>query len=76
VINSMHTDLPNHPQAHSHLHTGCFQFVRPFLGAWSLYGLLQLHGARILTHRNLQQCRLRHFGVRDFLLWRGLHSRC
>jgi hypothetical protein len=55
VINSMHTDLPNHPQAYSQLHTGCFQFVRPFLGAWSLYGLLQLHRARLLTHRNLQQ---------------------
>ena len=39
VINSMHTDLPNHPQAYSQLHTGSFQFVRPSLGAWSLYGL-------------------------------------
>jgi hypothetical protein len=39
VINSMHTDLPNHPQAYAQLHTGSFQFVRPSLGAWSLYGL-------------------------------------
>ncbi|MCG8600556.1 MAG: DUF1501 domain-containing protein [Verrucomicrobiales bacterium] len=39
LINSMHTDLPNHPQAYAQLHTGSFQFVRPSLGAWSLYGL-------------------------------------
>lgn len=39
VINSMHTDLPNHPQAQTQLHTGNFQFVRPSLGAWTLYGL-------------------------------------
>ncbi|NRB76955.1 MAG: DUF1501 domain-containing protein [Verrucomicrobiales bacterium] len=39
VINSMHTDLPNHPQAFAQLHTGSFQFIRPSLGAWSLYGL-------------------------------------
>ncbi len=39
VINSMHTDLPSHPQAYTQLHTGSFQFVRPSLGAWSLYGL-------------------------------------
>ncbi|MEK6238375.1 MAG: DUF1501 domain-containing protein [Planctomycetales bacterium] len=39
VINSMHTDLPNHPQAFLQLHTGSFQFVRPSLGAWTLYGL-------------------------------------
>ncbi len=39
VINSMHTDLPNHPQAYAQLHTGSFQFTRPSLGAWSLYGL-------------------------------------
>jgi hypothetical protein len=35
----MHTDLPNHPQAQVQLHTGSFQFVRPSLGAWTLYGL-------------------------------------
>ncbi len=39
LINSMHTDLPNHPQAFTQLHTGNFQFVRPSLGAWTLYGL-------------------------------------
>ncbi|NNE90712.1 MAG: DUF1501 domain-containing protein, partial [Verrucomicrobiales bacterium] len=39
LINSMHTDLPNHPQAQVQLHTGNFQFVRPSLGAWTLYGL-------------------------------------
>jgi hypothetical protein len=39
VINSMHTDLPNHAQAFGQMHTGSFQFVRPSLGAWSLYGL-------------------------------------
>jgi len=39
LINSMHTDLPNHPQAQTQLHTGNFQFVRPSLGAWTLYGL-------------------------------------
>jgi hypothetical protein len=36
---SMHTDLPNHSQAFVQLHTGSFQFVRPSLGAWTLYGL-------------------------------------
>lgn len=39
VINSMHTDLPNHAQAFTQLHTGSFQFVRPSVGAWTLYGL-------------------------------------
>ncbi len=38
-IYSMHTDLPNHSQAFLQMHTGSFQFVRPSLGAWSLYGL-------------------------------------
>jgi hypothetical protein len=38
-IKSMHTDLPNHAQAFLQLHTGSFQFVRPSLGSWSLYGL-------------------------------------
>ncbi len=35
----MHTDLPNHSQAFAQMHTGSFQFVRPSLGAWTLYGL-------------------------------------
>ncbi|NBV45338.1 MAG: DUF1501 domain-containing protein [Planctomycetia bacterium] len=39
VINSMATDLPAHPQAFAQLHTGATQFVRPSLGAWTLYGL-------------------------------------
>jgi len=39
LINSMTTDLPAHPQAFTQLHTGTTQFVRPSLGAWSLYGL-------------------------------------
>jgi hypothetical protein len=39
VIRSMHTDLPNHAQAFTQLHTGSFQFVRPSVGAWTLYGL-------------------------------------
>ena len=39
VVNSMATDLPAHPQAFAQLHTGTTQFVRPSLGAWTLYGL-------------------------------------
>ncbi len=39
IINSMHTDLPNHAQALVQMHTGSFQFVRPSVGAWTLYGL-------------------------------------
>jgi hypothetical protein len=39
VINSMATDLPAHPQAFAQLNTGTAQFVRPSLGAWTLYGL-------------------------------------
>ena len=39
LLNGMHTDLPNHPQAAVQLHTGSFQFVRPSMGAWVLYGL-------------------------------------
>ena len=35
----MQTDLPAHPQAFLQMHTGSFQFVRPSLGAWTLYGL-------------------------------------
>lgn len=38
-IHSMHTDLPNHSQAFIQMHTGSFQFNRPSLGAWTLYGL-------------------------------------
>ena len=39
LLNSLHTDVPNHPQALVQLHTGSFQFVRPSVGAWVLYGL-------------------------------------
>ena len=39
LIRSMHTDLPAHPQAFLMMHTGSSQFVRPSLGAWTLYGL-------------------------------------
>jgi hypothetical protein len=39
VINSMATELPAHPQAFAQLHTGSTQFIRPSLGAWTLYGL-------------------------------------
>ncbi|HBN75758.1 MAG TPA: DUF1501 domain-containing protein, partial [Planctomycetaceae bacterium] len=38
-IKSMRTDLPNHSQAFLQMHTGSFQFTRPSLGSWSLYGL-------------------------------------
>ncbi|MDA1018200.1 MAG: DUF1501 domain-containing protein, partial [Planctomycetota bacterium] len=39
IINSMHTDNNNHPQALEQMHTGSFQFVRPSIGSWVLYGL-------------------------------------
>lgn len=39
VLNGMHTDLPNHAQAFLQMHCGLFQFPRPSLGAWVLYGL-------------------------------------
>lgn len=39
LLNGMHTDLPNHAQAFLQLHCGTFQFPRPSLGAWTLYGL-------------------------------------
>lgn len=39
ILNSMHTDLPNHAQAFLQMHCGLFQFPRPSLGAWVLYGL-------------------------------------
>jgi hypothetical protein len=39
VLNGMHTDVPAHPQAFAQLHTGMFQFKRPSMGAWALYGL-------------------------------------
>jgi len=39
IIRSMHTNLPAHPEAYLMLHTGSSQFIRPSLGAWTLYGL-------------------------------------
>ena len=39
LLRSMHTDIPNHPQAFVQMHTGSAQFVRPSMGAWVLYGL-------------------------------------
>ncbi|MDX1946165.1 MAG: DUF1501 domain-containing protein [Pirellulaceae bacterium] len=39
VVNSMWTDVPNHPQAFLMLHTGEFRFARPSMGSWVLYGL-------------------------------------
>ncbi len=39
VINGMAGEVPNHPQAYLKLHTGSFRFVRPSVGAWTLYGL-------------------------------------
>jgi hypothetical protein len=39
VIRSMQTDLPAHGPASIQLHTGSTQFIRPSIGAWSLYGL-------------------------------------
>ncbi len=38
-VHSMQTDLPAHPQAFIRLHTGTSQFIRPSMGAWTLYGL-------------------------------------
>lgn len=39
MLHAMQTDLPNHSQAFMQMHTGSFQFLRPSLGAWTLYGL-------------------------------------
>jgi hypothetical protein len=39
LLNSMYTDVPNHPQSWLMLHTGEFRFTRPSMGAWLLYGL-------------------------------------
>ncbi len=39
VLNGMHTDLPAHSNATIMMHTGNFRFVRPSMGAWTLYGL-------------------------------------
>jgi len=39
MLHGMQTDLPAHPQAFLQMHCGIFQFPRPSLGAWVLYGL-------------------------------------
>lgn len=39
LLRGMHCDQPNHAQAFVQMHTGSFQFVRPSMGSWSLYGL-------------------------------------
>ncbi|MCC9655359.1 DUF1501 domain-containing protein [Rhodopirellula halodulae] len=39
LLRGMHCDQPNHPQATTQTHTGSFQFPRPSMGAWTLYGL-------------------------------------
>ena len=39
LLRSMHCDQPIHPRAMTQMHTGNAQFVRPSLGAWTLYGL-------------------------------------
>lgn len=39
VLRGMNTDNENHPQALEQLHTGSFQFIRPSMGSWTVYGL-------------------------------------
>lgn len=39
LLRGMYTDVPAHPQAFLKLHTGSFQFARPSMGSWTLYGL-------------------------------------
>lgn len=39
LLRGMYSDSPNHPTAQTLMHTGNFQFVRPSVGAWTLYGL-------------------------------------
>jgi len=39
VLAGMHTDIGNHTPAMLQLHTGAFQFTRPSMGAWVMYGL-------------------------------------
>ena len=39
LLRGMHCDQPSHAQAKQAAHTGTPQFIRPALGAWSVYGL-------------------------------------
>lgn len=39
LVRSMQCDQPLHPGAMTQMHTGTAQFIRPSIGAWTLYGL-------------------------------------
>ena len=39
LLNGMYSSVPAHPQSFLQMHTGSFQFVRPSMGSWVLYGL-------------------------------------
>jgi Protein of unknown function (DUF1501) len=39
LLRGMHTNVPAHAQAFLQMHTGIFQFKRPSMGAWAVYGL-------------------------------------
>ena len=39
LLRGMNTNVPAHAQAFLQMHTGIFQFKRPSMGAWALYGL-------------------------------------
>jgi len=39
IVKSMHTESAAHPNAVPFFHTGSFQFTRPSVGSWVLYGL-------------------------------------
>src|SRR5262245_26507557 len=39
LLNGLSTDSPDHPHATTALHTGSFNFVRPSIGSWVVYGL-------------------------------------
>jgi len=39
LIRSMQCDQPVHPAAMTQMHTGTAAFIRPSIGAWTLYGL-------------------------------------
>ena len=39
LLRGMHCDQPNHPPATRAAHTGSAVFIRPSLGAWTVYGL-------------------------------------
>ncbi len=39
MLHGMNSDQPIHSRAVTQMHTGNAQFIRPSLGAWSLYGL-------------------------------------